>query len=138
MMRTVPGPVRPPQPPVLSMVTGEMSYNDHNWRDILNRWTDHPQRLWDVVQETCSLGIETMIHVGPQPNILPATFKRLSDNVLAQTAGVGGIGVRAISRMVRRPWLAALLPERTALLRAPHIRHVILEDWLLEHAPGEG
>jgi [acyl-carrier-protein] S-malonyltransferase len=137
MMRTVPGTNRAPQPPVLSMVTGEASYNDYNWRDILNRWTDHPQRLWDVVQETCSLGIQTMIHVGPQPNILPATFKRLSENVSAQTAGVSGLGVRAMSRMVRRPWLAALLPERTALLRAPQIRHVILEDWLLEHAPGE-
>ncbi len=138
MMQTVPGSLRSPQPPVLSMVTGETSYNDYNWREILNQWTDHPQRLWDVVQETCSMDIQTMIHVGPQPNILPATFKRLSDNVLAQTAGVGGLGARAMSRMVRRPWLAALLPERTALLRAPHIRHVILEDWLLEHAPGKG
>jgi len=32
----------------------------------------------------------------------------------------------------RRRWLTALLPSRTALLRAPYVQHVILEDWLLE------
>jgi hypothetical protein len=25
-----------------------------------------------------------------------------------------------------------VLPERTALLRAPQVRHIILEDWLLD------
>ena len=44
----------------------------------------------------------------------------------------GSIGMRALSGIVRRPWLSALLPSRTALLRAPLIRHISLEDWLLE------
>jgi hypothetical protein len=44
-------------------------------------------------------------------------------------------GMRAVSGMVGRPWLKALLPARTALLRAPLLQHVILEDWLLENAP---
>ena len=34
--------------------------------------------------------------------------------------------------LARRPWLSALLPSRAALLRAPLLKHVILEDWLLE------
>jgi len=37
--------------------------------------------------------------------------------------------------MARRPWLSAMLPERAALLRAPLVKHIILEDWLLDHAP---
>jgi hypothetical protein len=36
-----------------------------------------------------------------------------------------------MARAVRRPWLTALLPSRTALLRAPTVEHIILEDWLL-------
>ena len=37
-----------------------------------------------------------------------------------------------MARAVRRPWLTAVLPSRTALLRAPAVNHIILEDWLLE------
>jgi [acyl-carrier-protein] S-malonyltransferase len=48
---------------------------------------------------------------------------------------MGGFGLRAVSGMARRPWLTAILPSRTALLRAPFVRHVILEDWLLENPP---
>ena len=40
--------------------------------------------------------------------------------------------MRAASAMASRQWLGALLPKRTALLRAPKVRHIILEDWLLE------
>ena len=76
------------------------------------------------------MGIETVLHVGPTPNILPATFKRLRDNVEAQTRG--SVGMRALSAVVHRPWLKALLPERTALLRATSVQQVILEDWLLD------
>jgi hypothetical protein len=43
--------------------------------------------------------------------------------------------MKAMSGMVTRPWLAALLPARAALLRAPLLKHVILEDWLIDHAP---
>jgi [acyl-carrier-protein] S-malonyltransferase len=129
LMHELPGGFSAPCPPVLSLVTGNTSYNDFNAREILCRWTDHPQRLWDAVQETLVRGVGTVVHVGPHPNIIPATFARLSVNVQAQTRG--SIGMQALSRMVSRPWLAALLPRKTSLLRAPQMQHVILEDWLL-------
>jgi [acyl-carrier-protein] S-malonyltransferase len=134
MMHTLKGGFTKPHPPLISLVTGKMSYNDYNAREILNQWIDHPQRLWDAVYETLASGIETLIHVGPSPNLVPATFNRLRDNVQAQLTGnsLNKLGLRAMARAVRRPWLTALLPSRTALLRAPSVKHVILEDWLLE------
>ena len=56
-----------------------------------------------------------------------------ADNVEAQLArrSLNSLGLRAISQAVKRPWLTALLPSRSALLRAPLVEHVILEDWLL-------
>ena len=129
MLHTVGGGFEEPRPPILSMVTGKQSYNDFNSRDILRRWVDHPQRLWDVIYETLSTGIETIIHVGPEPNLIPSTYRRLSENVQDQVSG--SIGLRAMAGMARRPWLAALLPSSAALLRAPIIEQVILEDWLL-------
>jgi hypothetical protein len=65
--------------------------------------------------------------------LIPATFYRVRDNVQSQLAGnsLNSLGLRAISHVVRRPWLTALLPSRTALLRAPMIEHIVLEDWLL-------
>jgi [acyl-carrier-protein] S-malonyltransferase len=137
MMETLRSGFSPPVPRVLSLVTGEMSYDDHSARDILRKWIDHPQRLWDVVCEILAQGVETVVHIGPEPNVIPATFSRLSDNVLQQTAGssLGSLGVRAVSGLARRPWLAALLPEQATLLRAPYIKHVVLEDWLIDNAP---
>jgi [acyl-carrier-protein] S-malonyltransferase len=134
MMHTLPGGMTKPNPPVFSLVTGKMNYTDTNSREILNQWIDHPQRLWDAVYETLASGIETVIHVGPSPNLIPATFSRLRDNVQAQLTGnsLNSLGLRAMARAVRRPWLTALLPSRTALLRAPAVEHIILEDWLLE------
>jgi [acyl-carrier-protein] S-malonyltransferase len=134
MMHTLPGGFTAPTPPVLSLVTGKLSYNDHNARETLMRWIDHPQRLWDAISETLSIGIETVIHVGPEPNLVPATFKRLADNVSTQLTAKSweSVGLRAVSRAVRRPWLAKILPTRSALLRAPYIEQIILEDWLLE------
>ncbi len=133
LAHTLKGGFTKPLPPVLSLVTGKMSYNDYNAREILVRWVDHPQRLWDAVYETLASGIETVIHVGPDPNLVPATFNRLRDNVQAQLTGnsLNKLGLRAMARAVRRPWLTALLPSRTALLRAPSVQHIILEDWLL-------
>jgi [acyl-carrier-protein] S-malonyltransferase len=133
MMQTLPGGFEKPVPPLLSLVTGKLSYNDFNARDILCRWIDHPQRLWDAVYETLAMGVQTVIHVGPDPNLIPATFQRLSDNVTAQTSGrsLTSLGLRAMSKAVKRPWLTALLPSRSALLRAPQVEHIILEDWLL-------
>jgi [acyl-carrier-protein] S-malonyltransferase len=139
MMQSMPGGFTVPKPPVLSLVTGKMSYNDFNLRDTLHRWVDHPQRLWDAIYGVLAEGIETVIHVGPDPNLLPATFKRLSDNISAQLQGrsLGRLGLRAISGVANRQWLKVLLPSRTALLRAPRINHVILEDWLLEQSPSK-
>ena len=123
-----------PQPPILSLVTGTASYNDYNTREILIRWIDHPQRVWDAVYETLQSTVDTVVHVGPQPNLIPATYKRIADNVQAQLSGSSpaSLGLRVVSGMARRPWLTSMLPSRTALLRAPFLRHVILEDWLLE------
>jgi [acyl-carrier-protein] S-malonyltransferase len=133
LMQTLPGTLRSPTPPVLSLVTGKMSYTDLNCRELLAKWVDHPQRLWDAVYETFAQGIELVVHVGPEPNLVPATFNRLSENVKALLAerSFAGLGLRAVSRAVRRPWLAKLLPQRSALLRAPFIEQVVLEDWLL-------
>jgi [acyl-carrier-protein] S-malonyltransferase len=139
MMAEMKGGFQPPCPPVLSLVTGERSYDDYHARDILRDWIDHPQRLWDAICETLSSGITTLIHVGPAPNVIPATFNRLSENVSQQAAsgrGIGRMGMRAAAGLARRPWLSAILPTRAALLRAPMLKHIILEDWLLEHAPG--
>ena len=135
MMSTAPGGFTAPTPPVLSCVTGETSYNQDNSREILNRWVDHPQRLWDVVDKTLAAGVETIIHVGPEPNILPATFHRLSNNVAAQLSGslLATLGLRTMSRIARRrPWLASLISSDAVLLRAPFVEQIVLEDWLLE------
>lgn len=130
LMQTLDIKLETPTPPVLSMVTGAVSYQAHNARATIHQWVDHPQRLWDVVYELLSRGVETIIHVGPAPNIIPATFKRLSENIELQTKG--SFRTRTLSRMARRPWLGAMLPQRAALLRAPFVEHIILEDWLLD------
>lgn len=130
MLHTMPAEFKRPSPPILSLVSGDVGYTETNVRAMLHRWCDHPQRLWDGVYQSLAMGVKTIVHVGPQPNIIPATFKRLHDNVEAQTRG--SIGMRALSVAISRPWLKALLPARTALMNAPNVQHVILEDWLLE------
>jgi len=134
LLQTTPGGFRAPSVPILSMVTGTTSYQEFNSREMLHDWIDHPQRLWEIIYRVLADGIETVIHVGPNPNLLPATFRRLSSNISAQTngRGIGGFGRRTISRLVRRPWLTRLLPSSAVLFRAPFVQHVILEDWLLE------
>jgi len=134
LLQTIPGGFQAPTPTVLSMVTGDTSYEEFNSREILRRWVDHPQRLWDAIYKILAGGIETVVHVGPDPNLLPATFARLSSNIRAQMNGrsLGSLGRRTLSRMVRRPWLTRLLPSFTALFRAPFVQQIILEDWLLE------
>jgi len=131
LMHGLPIEFRPPTPPVLSFVTGDFGYNELNARDMLRQWIDHPQRLWDAVKTILSESVNHVLHVGPQPNILPATLKRLADNVTLQLEA--SVGKRALAAVARRPWLAALLPEETALLRAPQLTQTTLEDWLLEH-----
>ncbi len=134
IMHTIPGGFTIPQPTLISMVTGKASYNDYNSREILIRWIDHPQRLWDGICETLAAGVDTVIHVGPEPNLVPATFQRLSENVTAQMKGrfTTRLGRRAMTQIARRQWLTKVLSNRAILLRAPFVEHVILEDWLLE------
>lgn len=132
IMHTMPGGFGLPHPPVLSLVTGKASYNEYNARDHMYRWVDHPQLLWDVVYETLKMDIETIVHVGPEPNIIPATYSRLRDNVEAETNG--SIHMRALTAVVQHPWVKSMLRGRTALLRAPLIEQVNLEDWLLENS----
>jgi [acyl-carrier-protein] S-malonyltransferase len=130
MLHTLPGGFCCPKPDVVSMVTGTTCYDEYNSREIIGQWVDHTQRLWDVINTLLVMGIDTIIHVGPQPNIIPATFDRLAANVELLTRG--SRRMRAASAVARRPWLQNLLPRRAALLRAPLIKHVVLEDWLLE------
>jgi [acyl-carrier-protein] S-malonyltransferase len=118
----------------LSLVNGKVSYNDFNSRILLNLWVDHPQRLWDAINELLTMGIDLMLHIGPEPNLVPATFTRISDNVNAQLnrwSFKSNLGRRAVTGIVRRPWLAKVISTRAAILRAPFVVHVIVEDWLL-------
>ncbi|MCA9196153.1 MAG: ACP S-malonyltransferase [Planctomycetales bacterium] len=130
MLLTLPGGITAPKPPILSLVTGTTCYSDLNSREIIAQWIDHPQRLWDVVCELLSMGVTKIIHVGPEPNIVPATFERLAQNVMSQSKE--SRRVRALSAAAQRRWLQVVLPKKAMLLRAPHVQHVILEDWLLE------
>jgi len=123
-----------PKPAVYSCVTGRASYDELNSRQLLVDWTDHPQRLWDVIYDTLASGVELVVHVGPQPNLIPATFARLSNNVSKQMGRkyLQVLGRSVFSSVNRHAWLAHLLPSQAALLRAPFLEHVVLEDWLLE------
>ncbi len=136
-LQTAGGTLATPKPPIASLVTGSIGYNEYNSRNILTDWTDHPQQVWATVCDTLSLGVKAVVHVGPEPNLFPATYKRLADNVTNQMEGASAtsLGRRLVSGIVHRPWLSALLPSQAALLRAPTITHIILEDWLLETAP---
>jgi [acyl-carrier-protein] S-malonyltransferase len=124
---------RRPSPRVLSCVTGVASYDELNSRDILVQWIDHPQRLWDVICETLGSGVDLVVHVGPAPNLMPATFERISNNVLKQMGNryVQALGRGVVSGLNQHAWLSRLLPSKAALVRAPFVAHVILEDWLL-------
>ena len=104
------------------------------YHELLQRWIDQPQQLWAQMRNVLASGVTTIVHVGPAPNLIPATFTRLSEDIRGQLNGKlpRSLGVRVASRMVRRPWLARLLPSDAMLLRAPMIQHVNLEDWLLE------
>ncbi|MDZ4820244.1 MAG: ACP S-malonyltransferase [Planctomycetota bacterium] len=137
MLHTIKPNPKGPIPPVFSLVTGNMSYDEINCREILTKWVDHPQRLWDAVNETLVLNCKAVVHVGPEPNLILATFTRLAENVKLQTGArsLGGFGLRAVASAVGRPWLARMLPSRSTLLRAPALRQIILEDWLLENSP---
>lgn len=130
MLHTTPGGMTAPPLPIISGVTGKDSFTAHNARELMHRWVDHPQQLWEQIVQVLSSGVRTVIHVGPDPNLIPATFKRLADDVRGQLDDK--FSLRMVSHMVRRPWLAQLLPANAVLLRAPLVRHINLEDWLLD------
>ena len=132
-MQTLPIKLAEPKPRSLLARHRRLQLHAHCAREILYRWIDHPQRLWDGIYETLACGATTVIHLGPDPNIIPATFRRISEGVASQIQDSRSL--RALSAAVRRLWLRRILPQRAALLRAPYIEHIILEDWLLAHAP---
>lgn len=137
MIRGVPRLSETPRPPIWSLVTGQREYEGDSGRSVLRKWIDSPQRLWDVVHATLASDTRTVLHVGPAPNVIPATFHRLAENVVKQTLqwSLSAVGKRTIQRMAGSAWMAPLLPKSGFLLRAPMIEQIILEDWLLEHAP---
>ncbi len=137
LMHTMQHGFTAPKPNVLSLVTGKLSYTSLNSRELIADWLDKPQRLWDVVYELLAQGIHTLLHIGPEPNLIPATFKRLSDNVTHQieSSRLGSLGMQAMRSVTRRPWLNRMVSSRVALLRAPFVQHLILEDWLLDTPP---
>ncbi|QDU62745.1 hypothetical protein Pan216_36150 [Planctomycetes bacterium Pan216] len=135
MLHKVAGGFTAPIPKVISCVTGGATYNDFNSRETLTKWVDHPQLLWDVVYKTLSEGVHLVIHVGPEPNLIPGTFQRLRTTVAAQLdkrllTRWGGWVASGIVR--RNPWVGAMMSSNAALLHAPFVDQIILEDWLLE------
>lgn len=133
-MQLMPGGFVQPAIPLVSLVTGKQSYNDHNSRELLRRWIDEPQRLWDAICEVLASGVDQVLHLGPDPNLIPATLRRLSDNVAAQMNAPTweALGLRAVSRLARRGWLNKVLSTRAVLLRVPFLSNVVVEDWLLD------
>jgi len=132
LMQTTPFELRPPVPPVLSLVTGAFSYNDVNARQLLADWVDHPQRLWDAVYETLAQGSSCgACRAGAEfgaGDFQPAG--RECRELLAE---------RSLSESVGGPFrgrCGALVGEAaaacSAVLRAPLVQQVMLEDWLLE------
>jgi [acyl-carrier-protein] S-malonyltransferase len=133
MMHHIGGGERKPVPPVISCTTGVDNYDEWNSRAILADWTDHPQRLWDVMENTLASGAECVIHVGPDPKLLLTGFDRLSARIMKQLKmrHLDRLGSSVIPSISRNGWLNRRLPANAVLLRAPFLHHIILEDWLL-------
>ncbi len=104
-----------------------------NSRAVLADWTDHPQRLWDVMENALASGAEIVLHVGPEPKLFPTGFDRLSNRIMKQLKmrHLDRLGSSVIPSISRNSWLTRKLPANAVLLRAPFLNHIILEDWLL-------
>ena len=124
---------RKPKPTVVSCTTGRANYDEWNSREILTEWTDHPQRLWEVMEHTLASGADLVIHVGPEPKLIPMAFERLSGKIMKQLKSrhLDRLGRRVLPSISRNHWLARKLPLNAVLFRAPFVNHLILEDWLL-------
>lgn len=133
LMQTMASGFTKPSVPVFSLATGGFSYDGTNTREIIGKWIDQPQMLWEAVDTVLLRGVKTIVHVGPEPNIVPSTFERLASNIEHQTGSKRSL--RTLSSLVKRGWLKQILPKRTNLLRAPHVKHIVLENWLLEQIP---
>jgi [acyl-carrier-protein] S-malonyltransferase len=122
-----------PKPTVISCTTGQADYDEWNSREILTEWTDHPQRLWDVLEKTLASGVELVIHVGPEPKLITTAFNRLSGKIMKQLKSrhLDRLGWRVLPSISRNHWLAPKLSLNAVLFRAPFVNHLILEDWLL-------
>lgn len=122
-----------PRPEVVSCTTGRASYDEWNSRELLTEWTDHPQRLWDAMENTLASGAELVIHVGPEPKLIPTAFERLSGKVMKRlkSTHLDSLGRRVLPSISRNHWLARTLPHSAVVFRAPFMNHLILEDWLL-------
>ena len=122
-----------PKPTVVSCTTGKANYDEWNSREILTEWTDHPQRLWEVMEHTLASGADLVVHVGPEPKLIPMAFDRLSGKIMKQlkTKHLDSLGRRVLPSISRSHWLARKLPLNAVLFRAPFVNHLILEDWLL-------
>jgi [acyl-carrier-protein] S-malonyltransferase len=133
LMHQIQGGDRKPTPSVISCATGVANYDEWNSRAILADWTDHAQRLWDVMENTLATGVELVIHVGPEPKLIPTCFDRLGHRIMKQlrTRHLERLGSSVIPSIGRSRWLARTLPANAVLLRAPFVNHMILEDWLL-------
>ena len=132
-MHHIRGGDRKPVPAVVSCTTGSASYDEWNSRAILADWTDHPQRLWDVMENALASGAEIVLHVGPEPKLFPTGFDRLSSRIMKQLKmrHLERLGSSVIPSISRNSWLTRKLPANAVLLRAPFLNHIILEDWLL-------
>jgi len=132
-MHHIAGGERKPTPRIVSCTTGVSNYDEWNSRGILADWTDHPQRLWDVMENTMASGAELVIHVGPEPKLFPTGFERLSNRIMKQLKmrHLDRLGSSVIPSLGRSGWLNRKLPTNAVLLRAPFLNHIILEDWLL-------
>lgn len=138
LIESIPGGQQAPSIPIESCVTGAASYNDFNSREILCEWISRPQRLWDVLENVLHADVDTLIHVGPEPNLIPSTMTRIAANVEEQMkkSTLNKLGLQAVTSITRvRPWLAQYIHKQACLLRAPLIENIVLEDWLLANAP---
>lgn len=130
-IQQIPEPIPTPSVPILSCVTGELAYQPEQTRRLLRAWVDHPQLLWQAIRQLFDLGIENVIHVGPEPNIIPATLKRLSTNVAMQMNQQTwkALGLRTLNQFsMNRPWLGQLLSKDAVLLRAPFVQQMMAEE----------
>ena len=101
-----------PEPPVLSLVTGQaVSGGPVAVRKLLRDWVDHRQRLWDAVCGVLHAPVQTVVHIGPEPNVIPATFSPPRRERPAAPVPQRPVGLRRPRpRPNRRPPLALLPP----------------------------